>query len=152
MPHLTYTIDIKAPAQKVWDVMLADETYRQWTTPFQGGSYYEGNWDKGSNIRFVAMYDGKLSGMFSKIIKNRPYEFISVEHLGEVIDGQNVTDSENAKQWAGAHENYTFSEAGGMTALTVTLEGESMSAEMAEMFDGMWPKALKKLKEIVEKQ
>ena len=51
MDKLRYSIDIHVPKRRVWDVMLADETYRQWTSVFQEGSYYEGRWEKGSEIR-----------------------------------------------------------------------------------------------------
>ncbi len=82
--------------------MLADATYREWTGAFHEGSYYEGSWDEGSRIRFLAEDEGKLSGMSSRIAANQPYEYISIEHIGEVIDGQEDTTSDSAKQWAGA--------------------------------------------------
>lgn len=151
MNKLNYTVDINAPKQKVWEVMLADKTYREWTGAFHEGSYYEGSWEKGSKIRFLAADDGKLSGMSSKIVESIPYEYISIEHVGEVIDGVDDLTSESAKQWAGAHENYIFSEVNGVTNLTVELEGGGLSEEISEMFQGMWPKALQKLKEIVER-
>ncbi len=147
MIKLNFTIDIQAPKQKVWEVMLADKTYREWTGAFQEGSYYEGSWDKGSKIQFLASDDGKLSGMTSKIAENIPYEYISIEHLGEVTDGKEDPTSE----WAGSHENYRFSELNGVTTLTVELEGSVDNPEMTEMFEQMWPRALSKLKEIVEK-
>lgn len=152
MNNLHYTIDINAPKEKVWEVMLGNETYREWTSAFMPGSTYEGSWEKGSNIRFVAANeDGKVSGMAGKIVENIPYEYISIEQLGEIIDGEIDTTSESAKQWIGAHENYTFSETGGVTTLAIDLEGDNVSSEMLEMFDGMWPKALEKLKEIAER-
>src|SRR5688500_10250584 len=106
MANLHYTIDISAPKEKVWQTMLESETYKEWTAAFHEGSTYEGSWDKGSKIRFVAEDDGKVSGMFSHIVENIPYEYVSIEHLGEIVDGQEDTTSENAKQWIGSHENY----------------------------------------------
>ncbi len=150
MAYLHYEIDIKAPKQKVWEIMLGDITYREWTSVFHAGSYYEGSWDKGSKIKFLALDEGKPSGMSSHIVENRPYEYISIEHLGEVINGTEDLTSENARQWAGSHENYTFNEVNGITTLTIELEGDGVNREIAEMFDAMWPKALQKLKEIVE--
>lgn len=150
MNKLNFTIDINAPKQRVWEVMLGDATYRQWTAAFHEGSYFEGNWAKGSNMRFLAMDDGKLSGMASRIVESIPYEYISIEHLGEIMDGELDDTSEGAKQWAGAHENYTFTENSGVTTVLVELEGIDVSDEMNNMFEGMWPKALAKLKEIAE--
>lgn len=151
MGKLHYTIDINAPKEKVWQIMLSDQTYRQWTEVFQPGSYFEGSWDEGAAIRFLAEDNGKIGGMTSKIAHNIPYEFISIEHLGEVIDGKDDTTSEEAKLWAGSLENYTFQEHDGVTTLTVDLESPNMPEEMAKMFDQMWPTALQKLKELAEK-
>lgn len=146
-----FTIDIHAPKEKVWKVMLEDKTYREWTRTFHEGSYYEGSWDKGSDIQFLASDDGKLSGMASKIVENIPYEYISIEHLGVVVDGKVDTSSENVQQWIGIHENYIFNEKDGVTSLKIELESKGLNKEMDEMFKEMWPKALQKLKEIVER-
>ena len=44
MEKLHFSISIKAPKEKVWDTMLNDVTYRQWTSVFNPpGSYYEGD-------------------------------------------------------------------------------------------------------------
>jgi len=146
-----FTIDINAPKEKVWKVMLENKTYREWTGAFHEGSYYQGSWDKGSDIKFLAEDEGKLSGMASKIVENIPNEYISIEHIGEVVDGVVDTSSEGAKQWVGAHENYIFKEKDGITKVTIELEGEGVHKDMAEMLEGMWPKALQKLKEIAER-
>ena len=151
MKNLTYNIDINAPREKVWRIMLGKETYKQWTTPFHEGSDFEGSWEKGSKIRFVAPDDdGKLGGMVSKIVESQPYEFVSIEHLGEVVDGEDVLDSEMAQAFKGAHENYTLVENNGVTTLTVELEDSGMPQEMVDMFADMWPKALDKLKKLCE--
>lgn len=145
-----FSININAPKEKVWKAMLEDKTYREWTGAFHEGSYYEGSWKKGSTIQFLALDNGKLSGMVSKIVENIPYEYISIEHVGEVSDGVIDSSSEGVKQWIGAHENYILKEKDGITTLTVELEGNDINKDMAKMFEGMWPKALQKLKEIAE--
>ena len=86
--------------------------------------------------------------MVSRIAENKPYEFISIEHLGVVKDGVEDTTSEEAIKWAPAFENYTFKEKDGATEVSVEMDLEE---EHAEMFEDMWPKALQKLKEIAEK-
>lgn len=151
MKTLTYKVEINAPKEKVWDTMLGKDTYKQWTGAFHEGSDYEGSWEQGSKIRFIGPDDeGKVSGMTSQIVENRPYEYVSIEHLGEIIDGKDVLDSEMAKAFAGAHENYTFTEDNGVTTVTVDLEDAGMPQEMVDMFADMWPKALNKLKELCE--
>lgn len=150
MGMLTYTIDIKASKEKVWKIMFDEKTYREWTAVFHEGSYFEGSWDEGSNIRFLAMDEGKLNGMFSRVIKNTPYEHLSLEHLGEIRDGREDTTSESAREWVGAHENYSFSEDLGITTLVVSMDGAGLDEKMKEMFEGLWPPALAKLKEMAE--
>jgi len=150
MEKLTFTTKIEAPKQKVWDTMLSKKTYTEWTSPFHEGSYFIGDWNEGSKIQFVAEDDGKVGGMLGKIVANRPYEYISIEYIGMIADGQEDLTSDGAKPWIGAHENYTFTEADGETTLLVELESQGMEKEIADMFDGMWPKGLAKLKELSE--
>lgn len=129
---------------------MADETYRQWTDIFNpdSGSYYQGNWEEGSKMLFLGpSHDGKVSGMVSRIAANRPYEFLSIEHLGEVLDGVEDTTSERAKSWTAAHENYSFSEEDGVTTLQIDVDTND---EFKAMFEDAWPKALATLKELVE--
>jgi len=52
-----FEITINAPVAKVWDMMLAQETYRQWTAAFEPTSYYEGSWEKGSKMKFLGAGD-----------------------------------------------------------------------------------------------
>jgi len=57
MQKLHFTQHINAPREKVWDIMLSDTTYREWTKPFNAGSFYEGSWDEGSDIKFLGVND-----------------------------------------------------------------------------------------------
>lgn len=151
MQKLQYSININASVQKVWDTMLQDKTYREWTSAFSEGGYFKGSWEKGSRIEFVGIdpETGKESGMLSRIAENQPYKFVSIEHIGIIMNGVEDTTSEAAKKWIPAFENYTFSEKDGVT--TVDIELDSLE-ENAEMFNQMWPKGLQKLKELAEKE
>jgi hypothetical protein len=129
--------------------MLEDKTYRIWTKAFDEGSYYLGSWDKGSEIRFLATDpSGKLQGMYSKIKENIPYQFISIEHLGAIVNGQIDVTSDEVKAWAPSLENYTLAETGRGTELKVDIE---VVEDYKPMFEGMWPRALTALKELCEK-
>lgn len=147
MKKIHFEIKIDAPAEKIWNTMLEDETYRQWTEPFGGGegAHYEGNWQEGETMRFL---DGSgKNGMFSTVVESRPPEYMSVKHLGIIKDGVEETDSEETKKCAPAYENYTLSEKDGVT--TVKAE-QDIAEEYEEMFEKMWPEALEKLKELSE--
>ena len=130
--------------------MLGKDTYREWTEIFMPGSHYEGDWSEGSKMLFLApsTESGKLEGMVSRIRENRPYEYISIEHLGVTSDGREAASDDPMAEWAGAHENYAFSEKNGATEVSVEMDTVE---EYREMFLDAWPKALRKLKELSEK-
>ena len=149
METIQFTTLINANKQKVWNVMLEDKTYRQWATAFHEGSHYKGNWETGSEIHFLGPNEeGKLSGMYSKIKENRLYDFISIEHLGFVSDGIVDTTSEEVKKWTPSFENYTFTEKENQTELKVEMQ---VDTNYKAMFEEMWPRALKTLKDLSEK-
>jgi len=149
METIRFSILINSDKQNVWHTMLDDKTYREWTKEFHVGSFYEGNWEKGSEIRFLAANEeGKLEGMLSKIKENIPYQFISIEHLGMISNGVIDTTSDEVQKWAHCLENYSFFEKGNMTELIVEME---VDPNYKSMFDEMWPRALNTLKKICEK-
>jgi len=153
MKKLHCSIVIDAPKEKVWHAMLDDKPYREWTKVFNpAGSYYEGDWSEGSKILFLGPdpeHPESLGGMVSRIAKNTPYEYISIEHIGMIRDGAEDTESEEVKKWVPAFENYTFHEKGGGTEVLVDVD---VADEYADMFNDMWPKALRKLKEVAERE
>jgi hypothetical protein len=149
MQKLKFSIEINSPKEKVWNTMLEDKTYRIWTEVFSKGSHFIGDWSKGSKILFLGPNEnGEMGGMVSRIKENKLYEYISIEHLGVVENGKEDTTSDAVKQWAGSLENYTFKNKDGKTELLVDMD---INDEYKEMFEGMWPAALKKLKELAEK-
>lgn len=148
MEKLRQSIFINAPRARVWDVMLADDTYRDWTSAFHPGSYYKGDWSEGSKILFLGPSEGSgEGGMVSRIRQNRRHEFISVEHLGIVQNGVEDTESAAAKAWAPAYENYTFADSNGGTELTIEMD---IQADEKANFEKLWAAALARLKTIAE--
>lgn len=147
-----FSIKINAPKEKVWHTMLDLDTYKIWTEPFFPGSSYEGDWSEGSKIIFVAPDEnGKISGMLSHIKENKPYEFISIEHKGIIKEGKEITTGEEAEEFAGSLENYTFNEIDHKTDVIVDLSGpKEIDEEMKQYFYESWEKALQKLKELAE--
>lgn len=144
-----FEIEIDAPVSKVFDIMLGDQTYRDWTEAFHPGSYFKGDWTKGSKILFLGPgEDGKEGGMVSRIADRVTDKYISVEHLGFYSDGKEVTEGPEAAAFNGATENYSFVDLGGRTLLKIDMES---GGEYKEMFEQMWPKALQRLKEICER-
>lgn len=85
--------------------------------------------------------------MVSKIAANRLYEYVSIEHLGEVHNGVEDTTSDKVKARAGCHENYAFSEKDGITTVKVDID---ITEDFADYMDQTRPQALLKLKELCE--
>lgn len=146
MEKLKFSTTINAPKEKVWKALWEDANYREWTRPFCEGSYAEtDDWKVGSKVLFLAPGG---SGMVSRVAVNRPNEYMSFEHLGEVKEGVEDTTSAAVKAWAGAHENYMLAEKNGATEVSVELE---MTEAHKEYFEKTWPLALEKLKALAEK-
>jgi len=141
MTTLHYHITIRAPKARVHQLMLADASYRVWTSEFSPGSYYKGSWNKGAEILFL---NPEGFGMKARIAEHRPAEFVSIEMLSEVRDG--VADTQDP--WQSAFENYTYTEKDGMTTLNV--DSGPVPEDWADFMNNTWPKALAKLKAICE--
>lgn len=150
MQKLHFSIIINAPKEKVWNTLLDDATYREWTSVFNPqGSYYKGNWKQGTKMLFLGPDEhGKLGGMVSRIKENRPHEYLSIEHIGIFQDGKEDTTSEVAKKWIPAFECYTLRENDRKTEVLIDMD---TADEYMNMFQEMWPKALRKLKQLAEK-
>ena len=102
-------------------------------------------------MRFVGVDESgrEMGGMYSKIKEVRPFEFVSIEHLGMITEtGEVDTTSESVKKWTPAFENYTFTDKEGGTEVFIEID---VSDEWKDMFNDMWPKALKVLKGLAEK-
>ncbi len=125
------------------------ETYQQWTAEFNPTSTYEGSWEKGSKIYFIGTDEnGKKGGMIAEIADNIPNQFVSIRHYGMLDGEKEITEGDEVEKWAGGLENYSFDEHNGMTSVTVDID---VIEDHLDYFNTTWPKALDKLKELVEK-
>ena len=148
MKKLTYQIKIDAPVANVFKTMLDKETYKQWTSAFDPSSDFEGIWDKGQKIYFTGVDEnGEKGGMVAEIAEYIPNSYVSIRHLGILDKGQEVLSGPTVEDWAGALENYSFTEIDGQTLLKVDVD---TSDEYIDYFNEAWPKALQRLKEISE--
>lgn len=141
---ISKTIHINAPREKVWDVMLSDATYEEWTKPFAEGSAVETDWKEGSKILFL---DGKGSGMVGRITKSVRPETVVFEMDGFIADGKEDYDSPGAKEVKGETETYRFEEMDGGTHVYVET---GMTEQYYDAMDQAWDKALVKVKEMAE--
>lgn len=151
MNKLQFKINIQAPVSKVWNAMLGLEdksTYEFWAREFNPTSTFEGNWEKGTKILFIGVDEnGEKGGVVSEIRENIPNKFISIRAYGLLKGDIEMTTGEEVEKWAGGHENYTFEENNGITTVTVDMD---TIEDFADYFNETYPKALNKLKSMLE--
>jgi len=142
--RIQFSIVIAAPPAQVFGAVIGPDSYRQWTSAFTEGSYFEGSWQEGQRIRFLAPSG---EGMVAEIAEHRPNEFISIRHLGFIAHGVEDTTSEAVRAWTPAYENYTFVATAQGTRFVVD---QDVTAEFEAYMTEAWPKALALLKALCE--
>ncbi|WP_370897853.1 SRPBCC domain-containing protein [Chryseobacterium gossypii] len=141
MEILNFEVEINASPEKVWSVLWSDISYRQWTSAFMTGSFYEGTLEEGSIVRFL---DPNNNGMYSRVEKNVPNREMKFLHLGEIYDG-----IETPRDWGEATETYILEE----TEEGTKLESEIHTPpEFKEFFEDKFPKAIGIVKHLSENQ
>jgi hypothetical protein len=143
---LRYAQFIAAPRRRVWEKTIDPVVYREWTAAFCPGSHFVGSWDEGAAIRFLGPGGG--GGMVSEIAVHRPAEFLSIRHLGFIVDGVDDVSSDAVKSWAPSYENYSFLEVPGGTRVEVEVDTLD---EFVDMMNECFPKALALLQSISER-
>lgn len=141
MKKLSFEIQISAPPEKVWSVLWDEISYRQWTTAFTEGSFYQGTLEEGSIVKF---FDPNNNGMYSRVVKNIANTEMKFLHLGEIYDGIEVP-----QQWGEATEAHILEENEEGTQLIIKIQTPE---EFKEFFEEKFPKALGIIKNLSENQ
>lgn len=149
MIKIDLNIDIQATPEAIWAAIISDKKYRVWTEVFDKGSYFEGGWQKGDRIKFLSQNEhGSKSGMISEIAASDHLKFISIKHLGLIMDDVEDYTSDLAKKWSSAYENYY------LEAKTDKITNFHVLADMDEAyfdyFKEAWINALNTLKKLCE--
>lgn len=150
MKKINLEIEIEASREKIWTSIVDVKLYRLWAEEFIEGSYFEGGWKKGDAIQFLALNDaGNLDGMVSEIAESDYPTYISIRHLGYIINGVIDTTSDTIKAWAPSYENYTLEALGDQkTKFKLEMDAED---QYYDMMLEMWQSAMKKMKQINER-
>ena len=128
----------------LWELVVDPDHYRFWTEAFSEGSDFDGDWTKGSKIRFVAEDENGIeSGMLSEIAESQWPEFISIKHVGLVMNGIDDYDSPVAREWSPAFENYRFIPKEDGTCIFEV--EQDLPEEQAEEFKGSWEKSFDRM-------
>nr|WP_294939569.1 SRPBCC domain-containing protein [uncultured Flavobacterium sp.] len=144
MKKVQFTTRINAPKERVWQVLWDDPTYREWTSVFSEGSKAISDWQEGSKIHFL---NENNDGMYSTIDKRIDNEIMNFKHIGNVKNGEELPVVGTTESWSGSTENYTLSEAGGSTILTVEMD---IVPDYLDFFNEKFPQAFEKIKTLSE--
>ncbi|MFH6963913.1 SRPBCC domain-containing protein [Flavobacterium plurextorum] len=145
METLEFIIKIKAPAEKVWDVLWNEETYKKWTSVFCEGSHTISNWNEGDKIHFMSP-NGE--GMYSIVETKTQNEYMAFKHLGEIKNFEEQPLDEETKKWTGAMETYRLIPEEEFTTLIAQVD---VVEKYLDYFKETFPNGLEKVKELSEK-
>lgn len=142
MKTIKKEIEITAPREKVWAVLLEDTYNQDWYSLFSEGTTAQTDWIEGHKITFT---DKTGNGIFGKIARKKPYEKLSFVYDGFVINGSEDIESPMAKEYKGSEETYRLSDQNGNTLLSISCD---MDDEMFDEMDRKWETALQRISEL----
>lgn len=85
MKLLEFTTQISATPEKVWNVLFTQDSYGKWSSAMNSGTYFEGNWEEGSIMKFL---DQKNNGMYNLVEINKENQLLRMKHIGWIMDGE----------------------------------------------------------------
>jgi hypothetical protein len=142
MKTIKKEIEITAPREKVWTVLLDDTYTKDWYALFTEGTTAQSDWIEGHKIKFT---DNANNGIVGHIARKKPYEKLSFVYDGFVMNGVEDYDSALAKQFKGAEETYRLEDKDGNTVLSISCD---MNEEMYDEMSRKWETALQRISEL----
>ena len=139
-----YEIDIDVPAEKVWQVLLDDKSFRIWRSTITDGAYYAGELKQGRRIHLLTP-DG--SGKYGYVVLLDEGRNILIQLIGEIREFKEQAVDLNTERWSGIFENYVLNESNGKTKLVAEID---VIAGQAVIMDAIFPEAMKRIKLMAE--
>ena len=144
MKELQFSVEIHATKEKVWNTLWQDETFRQWASIIDPGTYLVGDLKVGNTIQFISSASGfGVTSLVEKLTRN---EFLLLRHSA---DTQGEGKRQREKEWTGGQERYALTEKNGTTTLTVAFD---VPLELEREFNVTYPKALEQVKVLAERK
>lgn len=141
---MEFSIEINATKVKVWKTLWQDETFRDWASIIDPGTYMKGDMIQGNEIQFISSENGY--GVTSLVDKLIPNEFVFFRHMADTKEsGKEARE----KDWTGGTESHTLMERDGVTTLRVEFD---VPTELEEIFMERFPKALGRIKVLSERK
>lgn len=144
MKEMQFSIEIQATKERVWDTLWQDETFREWASIIDPGTYMVGDLKEGNEVQFISSSSGY--GVTSLVAKLVAGEYLLLRHRA---DTQDEGTREREKEWTGGEERYSLREKDGATTITVAFD---VPPELEEYFTVNYPKALERVKVLAERK
>ena len=139
MKLLKFETQINATPEKVWEVLFTQDAYGKWSSAMNAGTYFEGNWEEGSVMKFL---DQTNNGMYNLVEKNIPNKELRMKHLGWILEGELAPQG-----WEDSTLSYFLEPNNNGTLLKV--EVNSLD-EFVEFFNTKYPQNFEKIKNLAE--
>lgn len=133
------SIEINAPAEKVWDALTNPEMVKQYLF----GTTVESEWTEGSDVTYTGEWEGKTYEDKGKVLKVEKNKILSSTYWSSMSGTEDKAENYDTV-------TYELNEENGKTTLTITQE-TNRGQENADHSASNWKQVLEKMKEILEK-
>jgi uncharacterized protein YndB with AHSA1/START domain len=82
MQKKQFSIEIKAPKERVWNTLWEDKTFRDWANIVDEGTYMVGELKEGNEVQFISSVSGYgVTSLIEKLVLN---EFVLFKHMVDI--------------------------------------------------------------------
>jgi hypothetical protein len=139
MKFLEFEIQINATPEKVWETLFTQDSYKKWASAMNEGTYFEGNWEVGSIMKFL---DPQNNGMYNLVTENIRFKALGMKHLGWILKGEL-----SPQNWEDSTLNYILEPSENGTLLKGTVNSLD---EFVEFFNSKYPQNFEHIKRLAE--
>ena len=139
------SIEISAPREQVWEILMAPEMFAVWAADFSQGAAMSGDWRPGGKVYYS---DKGGWGLKAHVLEFEPPRLFSVEYEGEMKNLELDPDLPGSREWKGCRETYELSAEGKVTRFA--LSAEVPTRAFYEEFNEKWDRVLLKIKQLAE--
>ena len=139
MKFLEFEIQINATPEKVWETLFTQDSYKKWASAMNEGTYFEGNWEVGSIMKFL---DPQNNGMYNLVTENIRFKVLGMKNLGWILKGEL-----SPQNWEDSTLNYILEPSENGTLLKGTVNSLD---EFVEFFNSKYPQNFEHIKRLAE--
>ncbi len=133
------TIEIEAPAEKVWEALVTPELVKE----YLHGTTMETDWKVGNPITWSGEWKGQPYQDKGEVLAYEPPRMLRTTHWSPMSGTADTPENHHVV-------THQLEETGGRTALTVTQSNNQTQEDADSMAEQGWKPILNGLKELVE--